>query len=316
MTVLACDFGGRRIKLGLVRDGQVVVSSVVDARSEGPLAERLPVVAGQLRQLCQADGIDPQACRGVGISYPSIVDPVSARILDQYGKYADASSLDLRAWAADAFHLPLAMENDARMALIGEWRYGVGRGCDNLAMIMFGTGLGVAAVVEGRLLRGRHGQAAILGGHLAVRYDGRACVCGNVGCAEAEASTSVLSAIVRETPGFGESPLAQEVQLSYQTVFRLAAQGDPCAMKIKDRSLRVWGATAVNLIHAFDPEMIVLGGGIMGSADVVLPAISGWVREHAHTPWGQVEVVASQLGDHAALVAAEWLIDECRGKDS
>lgn len=310
MTVLACDFGGRRIKLGLVRDGQILASTVLPAHSDRPLAQRLPHVAKTLRTMCYCSGVAIRDCRGIGISYPSIIDPVDGRILDEFGKYGAISSHDLRAWASAEFQLSLAIENDARMALIGEWQCGAGRGCDNLAVMMLGTGLGAAAVVGGRPLRGCHGQASILSGHFAVKQDGRACVCGNKGCAEAEASTSVLAAVARQMSAFAGSPLADEADLSYQSVFHWSAKGDPCAMRLQEHSLAVWGMMAVNLIHAYDPEMLILGGGIMGSADVVLPAIARWVQAYAHTPWGQVRVVASQLGDHAALMAAEWLIQE------
>jgi glucokinase len=310
MTVLACDFGGRRIKLGLVDSGQIVASTVLPACADQPLIARLPIVVQELRKLCDAYAIVAGDCRGISLAYPSVIDPLAGRILDEFGKYGDVSSLDLPAWARAEFGLPLAIDNDARMAAIGEWRYGVGRGCDNLVMMTLGTGLGAATIMHGHPLRGRHGMAGILGGHVTVQQDGRACVCGNRGCAEAEASTSVLAELARQRPDFAHSPLAGEADLSYEAVFRCSAAGDPCAAYLQQHSLAVWGSMAVSLIHAYDPEMLIVGGGIMGSAEVVLPAIAHWVREYAHTPWGQVRVVASQLGDHAALVAAEWLIEE------
>ena len=77
-----------------------------------------------------------------------MIDPATGRVLAEYGKFADAMGLDLRAWAQSELGLPLAIENDARMALIGEWRAGAGRGLDNLVMITLGTGLGTAAVMR------------------------------------------------------------------------------------------------------------------------------------------------------------------------
>ena len=79
---------------------------------------------------------------------------------------------------------------------------------------------------------------------------------------------------------------------------------------MRDHSLLVWGSLAVSLIHAYDPEVLILGGGIMASASVILPAITEHVNRHAHTPWGKVRVVPSALGDQAALVAGEWLLRE------
>jgi glucokinase len=194
------------------------------------------------------------------------------------------------------------------MALVGEWKHGAGRGSDNVVMLTLGTGLGTSAVIEGQLLRGKHGQAGVLGGHTTVRYGGRECSCGNIGCAEAEASTAFLAQVAVTLPGWESSSLRKLATLDYAAVFEHA--GDACARKLRDHSVQVWATLAVNLIHAYDPEVVIVGGGIMASADVVLPAVSDYVRRHAHTPWGKVRVVASELGDTAALVAGEWLLRE------
>ena len=310
MTVLACDFGGRRIKVGMVRDERVVAGEVLPARSELPLADRLPAIVDTLRSLCRSQGIEPRDCAGLVIAYPSIVDVKHARILDQFGKFGDATKFDLRAWARDELQLPLCLENDARLALIGEWQFGAARGVANAVMITLGTGLGSAAVIDGAPLRGTHWQAGILGGHFTVNVHGRKCVCGNVGCAEAEASTSILAYVVRSLPGYAASSLAKIESIGYDDVFRLAAEGDSVAVRIRDHSLKVWGTMAVNLIHAYDPEIVVLGGGVMASRDVILPAVADYVRRSAHTSWGHVNVVASQLGDQVALMGAPWCIQE------
>ncbi len=316
MTVLACDMGGRRIKLGVVRDGAVLAMRVLAAQAEQPLRERLPQVAESLRQLCDRADVSLSSCAGIGLGFPSIIDPTTARILDDFGKFGDASATDLRAWARNTFGLPLALDNDARMALLGEWHYGAGRGGDNLVMMSLGTGIGTAVVIEGCLLRGAHGQAGILGGHLAVQQDGQVCVCGNRGCAEAEASTWALDQLARQQPDFARSPFAHADALDFASVFHHAANGDACAQALREHSLRVWSVAAVNLIHAYDPERLILGGGVMGSADVILPAIRDYVERHAHTPWGKVSVVATKLGEQAALLACEPLVQEWCGKET
>lgn len=310
MTTLAADFGGRRIKLGLVRNGAVIAQDVLPAEADRPLSERLPALAESLERLCTTSGVRPQERRGIGFSYPSIIDTPNARILDHFGKYGDVRTFDLRGWARQRLGLPLAIDNDARMALIGEWRHGAGRGSDNVAIITLGAGLGVSAVIEGRVLRGVHGQAGILGGHTTVRYGGRPCVCGNIGCAEAEASTSVLERIAREHPQFEHSALRSEPVIDYAALFRLASKGDRCAFELQEHTFQVWSALAVNVIHTYDPEVLIFGGGVMGSADLILPRVREHVARHAHTPWGQVKIVASELGDRAALVACEWLVEE------
>ncbi len=310
MITLAADFGGRRIKLGLVRDGEVTALQVIPAESDQPLSERLKVVAAEFQKLCREHACSPSSCTGITFAYPSIIDVPNARVLDHFGKFGDASQLDLKAWARKEFSLPLAIDNDARMALVGEWRYGAGIGCDNLVMMTLGTGLGASAVIEGKLLRGAHGQAGILGGHLTLRYDGGPCVCGNIGCSESEASTWKLEELAKSHEAFKRSALAHEPVIDFAAVFRLAAENDSCALALCGHALHVWSATAVSLIHAYDPEKLILGGGIMGSHEVIVPAVQEWVTRHAHTPWGKVQVLRSKLGDHAALLAGEWLIQE------
>lgn len=310
MTIISCDLGATRIKFGLLQEGRAVAQGTILSQSKQPLARRLPELARALRKLCAQRKITVSDCTGISMSVPTLVDVASGRLLAEYGRFRDMPALDLRVWARAEFGLPLALENDARMAAIGEWRHGAGRGCDNLAMITFGTGLGTGVVIEGRVLRGQHGQAGCLGGHLTVRYGGRECGCGNLGCAEAEASTAFLCDLVAGTPAFDHSPMRHAATLNYGLVFKHAATGDPCAVALRDHSLLVWSSLAVNLIHAYDPEVLILGGGIMAGADVVLPAVREHVQRHAHTPWGQVRVVASELGDQAALVAGAWLLRE------
>jgi len=310
MTVLACDFGGTRMKIGIVRDGRVLAQCVAPANSQRDLAPQLPALKLAWLGLLERAGLSLADCAGVGVAFPSIVHHATGRILDHFGKYRDCMDLDLRAWSRTELGLPLAIENDARMACIGEWRYGAGRGVDNLVMLTLGTGLGTGVILEGRVLRGSHGQAGVLGGHLTLRHGGRRCGCGNLGCAEAEASTAVLADLAAARGDFPASALAHEPVLDFAAVFRHAAAGDACAMALRDHALRVWSSLVVSLIHAYDPELIVLGGGIMAAADVILPAVRAHVRQHAHTPWGQVRVEASVLGDQAALVAAEWLLEE------
>ena len=298
------------MKIGIVRDGRVLAQTVEPANSKQGLAPQLPVLKTAWMQLLDRLHLQPSDCLGIGVAFPSLVDVASGRVLAEYGKFSDAPGLDLRAWAREELNLPLAIENDARMATIGEWRWGAGRGFDDLVMITLGTGLGTSAVIQGHVLRGKHGQAGCLGGHLTVRYGGRSCNCGSVGCAEAEASTAFLNELARSRPDYAGSALAKEPALDFAAVFRYAAAGDDCARAIRDHSILVWSCLAVNLIHAYDPEIVILGGGIMASEDVILPAVRDYVHRHANSPWGKVRVTASELGDTAALAASEWLLKE------
>src|SRR5262249_27471485 len=133
--VLACDMGGTRIKLGIVRAGKTIAHEVIPAHSDKGLAPRLPAIADALRALCDRQKINLADCAGIAVSFPSLIDVPTGRILAAYGKYEDGPRVDLRAWAKSQLNLPLAIENDARMALIGEWQHGAGRGSNNVVMI-------------------------------------------------------------------------------------------------------------------------------------------------------------------------------------
>lgn len=312
MIALAGDVGGTRIKLAVVRAGAILARRVELAQSELPWAQRVEGLADSWRALCRESGLEMAAVDALAVGFPSLVDARRGRILDEWGKFPGCAGFDLAAWAQRTFGKPLVLENDARAALVGEWRHGAGRGCDDLVMVTLGTGIGVGVVMEGRVLRGVHGQAGTLGGHLTVRYGGRPCVCGNVGCAEAEASTAVLHELWRTRAVGPAGALAQEPHLDYEAVFRLAQSGDASAVALRDHSLGVWGATVVNLIHAYDPERVVVGGGLMRSAATILPALQGYVDRHAHTAWGRVRIVAGELDDDAALLGCGSLLAEMR----
>lgn len=310
MTVLACDLGGTRMKIGVVQNRRVLAQTIVPANSKSGLRTNLPKLKAAWMDLLGGLKLDVSDCAGISVAFASLVDIKCGRVLAQYGKYADAMDLDLRAWARQEFCLPLAIENDARMALVGEWLAGAGRGCNNLVMITLGTGLGTAAIMNGVVVRGKHGQAGVLGGHFTVNAGGRKCHCGNLGCAEAEASTAFLPEIIKGHPNSAASKMAQTKTPDYADIFGLAAEGFACAKGIRDRSLEIWSALAVNLIHAYDPEVVIVGGGIMASAKTILPAMQVYIHRHAHTPWGKVRVVASELADQSVYAAAEWLLEE------
>jgi len=308
VIALVADIGGTRIKLGLIRERRVIAQECIAANSSEGLAAQLPRIASAFESLCRDVGITVRDCTALAVAFPSLIDSASLRVRAAYGKYADAPQLDLSLWCRETLGLQLLMENDARMALLGEWQVGAGRGSDDLVMVTLGTGLGTAALVEGHLMRGKHGQAGVLGGHLTVQQNGRRCTCGNDGCAEAEASTSVLPRIAAEATGFSVSPLSRCKVIDYATVLELAHDGDACSMYLRDRSLQIWSSMIVNLVHAYDPERVIVGGGIMAGDVGFFAELKHRVLAHANTPWGRVEVVPGELGDTAALLGGEFMI--------
>jgi len=306
MRVLAVDLGGSHAACALVEDNTILFRETLCFANSEKLVPVLPSVEDALRRLMSQSSY-PIA--GIAFGFCGLVDSRRNFVASTNGKYIDAPDLDLAAWAEQKLGLRLRLENDARLALRGECYAGAAQGETNVVMFTLGTGIGGVVMIEGRPLRGKHGQAGALGGHVPVRLNGRACTCGAIGCAESEASGWALPIVSKEWPDFATSMLAS-VPLNFENLFSCAAQGDLVAQQVREHCLQVWAMTAVSAIHSFDPEVLLYGGGVMKSADVILPYIEDYVHRHAWTAWGKVQVRAAQLGNDAALLGAIPLLNE------
>jgi len=312
MIALAIDVGGSHIRYGLVDRGDVLATRSFEVDPKAGMRVLLPGLAERLRRLCAEAGREIGVLGGIGMSVPAIVDSASASVKwIPRDKFEDAVSIDFRRWAKEALGLPLALENDANMALLGEWQFGAGRGCDDLVQVTLGTGIGTSVVVEGRPLRGKHFQAGCLGGFQIVNFDGAARSNGYRGYAECEASTWVLPEVLRADPLFAQSTLARAERLDYRTVFDHAeTHDDALARQTVDRSLQVWAAVVVNLIHAYDPERVIVSGGLMRRADWIIPRLREAVPRRAHTYWGEVEILKAHHVEDAALLGAWYAVKD------
>jgi glucokinase len=216
-----------------------------------------------------------------------------------FGKYDDAPDIDLEQWARDTLGLPLRIDNDARAAAVGEWLEGAGRGFDHLVMVTLGTGIGTAVISHGKPLWGQGGFAGNLGGHGSPRDGGRPCICGQNGCAEAHAASWALPGIASESPVFLQSSLSRAERIDYLAVFEQAALGDQLARELKENAYREWTLLLTRLTMQFDPECIVIGGGIMASGEI-LPTLQDRLARAVTTR--HIVLRQSELGDAAALV--------------
>lgn len=307
MQALALDLGGSHVSCALLREQTSVV------RQQRPLsassfAETLPVFEALLRAVLAEADVRPADCAGIALGFPGIVDTRTGRVVSTNAKFDDALQTDLSAWARERFGLPLVLDNDARLALRGEHFAGAAANAQDAVLVLLGTGIGVAAMLGGHPLAGNRPQAGCLGGHLPVVVGGRRCTCGNLGCAEAEASTWALPEICRSFPGFATSALSKVPTLDFAAVFAASDAGDPVAQAVLKRCIAVWSTLAVGLVHAFAPEIIVFGGGVLARAESILPPIQEFVRQHAWSPGGEVAIRASALGSAAALHGAVPLL--------
>jgi glucokinase len=311
MLALAIDLGGTHATCALVRDGQILSKQTVSSSGSDELGPMLPRFTSVFRDIVARSGLRVEDCAGVALGFCGLADFDAGRVLSTDEKYADAPGLDLTAWAREDLGLPFRIENDARLALLGERTAGAARGSDDVVMMTLGTGIGGAAMIGGKLLRGKHYQAGCLGGHLTLNPTGRRCTCGATGCAESEASTWALPLLAAAWPGFEDSCLAREDTLNFARLFEAADAGDAIGKEIVRHCVNVWAALTVSLIHAYDPEIVVIGGGVMRRAGQLLPAIRKRA-ETAWTPWGKVRVEQAECGEDAALLGAIPLLGVAR----
>ncbi len=310
MKTIALDLGGTRLKLSLVDNEIVVAETILPAYSDNGLLPRLQSIENAVAMMLDDTKTLVTELTGVGVSIPGIVDTKRMRVLSINKKFSDVADFDFNHWTQKTWGIPAYVENDARAALVGEWQYGAGKGCDNLVLVTLGTGIGGAAMIEGKLLHGKHFQAGCLGGHFTINMHGSKCTCGNVGCVESEASTWKLPELFKAHPYFAQSKAFTAELLDFETLFTLAQLGDKTANDVMNHCLDAWSAGIVTMIHAYDPEKVIIGGGVMKSEKIILPYIRKKVAQHAWTPWGTVEIDSAHFTDQAGMLGIAYILNE------
>jgi glucokinase len=304
MTVLAFDIGGTRVKAAVVEDGRVVppVATIQSSCGETgeDLLERVVALGRRL--------VSSRPAQAVALSVRGVVDAERRVVVDVNPPLAALIGKPLGDLLAGELRVPATMDNDARMHALGEWCYGHAAGVDNLVCVTLGTGVGSGVVSGGRLLRGRRGVGGILSGHFTVDLDGPRCGCGNVGCLEALIGAEAFTARTAVALRAGARSSLEPTGLSPEAIFAAARAGDPVAEGAVSRFTRILGAGLVTMVHAYDPDVIVIGGGLTGSADCFVEMLRTYVDEHAWTrPRGRVRIEVSKLGPEAALLGAAAL---------
>lgn len=292
MKTLCVDLGGSRVKLALMTADSHPRPDVFAVDSRAPLAQTLSLVAQHAAAWGQPDA--------VSIALPCVV--CRGKVIACNGKYTDAVGFDWAEWAQETFGAPVFLMNDAAAALLGEMHYGAANDTDAAAILMIGTGIGSAAAQDGRILEGRHGTMGMLGGHMAIEMlHPRRCTCGAMGCLEAWAGTWALDEIARQEEGFAESVLANAGKVDYRALLDGVKQGDAVSRRVFETVAAALGMGAVNLIHAYDPEVLLLSGGPCHS-EMLMGRIREYVGENAWTPWGQVEVRVAENPEGSVLL--------------
>jgi glucokinase len=207
--------------------------------------------------------------------------------------------------ATDAFGVPFALDNDATVAAIAEHRFGAGRGTTTMLYLTVSTGIGGGAIVNGSPHRGAAGNGGEFG-HLTVHRGGRRCSCGRRGCVEAYASgTSIALRAREELAGGASSTMAALPMPTAADVSAAAVAGDPLAVAIWAETVDLLGAAVTDLVNVFEPDLVVLGGGVTRSAAMLIDPIRELVAREALTPAARaVPIVRAALGGLVCVVGA------------
>jgi glucokinase len=315
------DLGGTNIKAG-VCDGEGRVLSKLSITTEGQRGPEgvLDRIAEAARSAAERAGFRLTDVQAVGVGAPGTMD-FEAGVVTIAPNLPGWRDVHLREGVARRLGVTTVIENDANAAAFGEYWAGAGADADPMVLFTLGTGVGGGIVIGGELLHGASGSAAELG-HLIIQFGGRQCGCGNRGCLEAYASATAMVARFREAvqgapdpaplgrgPGRAASSLAEKVrsggEITAEGIHTAALAGDELSRQILTETGVLLGYGIVSIVHAVNPQRVVLSGGMIGAGEMLMEPVRRTVKEMAF-PQAQkrLEVVFARLGGDAGFIGA------------
>jgi len=293
MKVLGIDIGGTAIKIGIINEhGEILESRETPTLAkEGGEALMLKI----LKIIGEYNNLDR-----IGISTAGQVDFLKGRITFATENIPGWTGIEIKKRILQVYKLPIIIENDVNAAAIGEAFYGSGMGYKSFLCLAYGTGIGGAIIENGRIYKGAFGSAGEFG-HIITHVGGKKCKCGGTGCYETYASTSALVESVKKE--------LNEKYMNGKVIFDLLENGNLCVQRIVHEWLYEIIMGLVNVVHIFNPSLIVLGGGIM-----VRPYIVNYIKEnlpkYLMINYRTVKVMAAKLGNNAGILGASHIAME------
>ena len=307
------DVGGTNLRAAVVDPlGRIIGEARRPALADQGLRAAIVRVIEAVEEAISNAGFTAADIRGVGMGVAGGHDS-KAGICLYSPNFADSRNVPVTPPVREATGLPTFMLNDAFVTTLGEHTYGAGKGSDNVVMITLGTGIGGGAVIEGHLPIGpTEGFAEV--GHMTIEPEGPFCECGNRGCWEAMAARN---AIIRRAQAKIESgrytTVAESVHYRFGSITpaliaHCAEEGDPVALEVMAETGYYLGVGLTNLIQLYNPEVLIVGGGIAQAGKVLWDPMLRTVRARAHmVPASTVRIVPAQLGDDAGVVGGAVL---------
>lgn len=312
--IVGVDIGGTNIVVGTVAEDGSAVFGVrtyptrPEEGAEAVLARIGALVEESVQAALRETGGTREGIVGVGIGAPGPLD--RARGLVLLTPNLGWRDFPLRDLVSQAVRLPATLDNDANCAVYGEWWVGAARGARYVVGLTIGTGIGGGIVVDGRLY---HGASDVAGeiGHMTIDSTGRRCKCGNYGCLEAYASGPAIAARAVEgietgaesrLPGYVGGDLAR---ITAQTVYEAAHEGDEYALEVVRDTAKFLGAGVANLVNIFNPDVVVIAGGVTLAGDRLFVPLRAEVKRRAFKPAVDAcRIVPGSLPGTAGVVGA------------
>lgn len=309
---LGVDLGGTNVELALVdADGQAVQRDSLPTYVERGPEQMAARATTRSRELIDQANIAPQNVKGMGIGTPGPMSVSQGKII-RTGNLPGFDNFALRAEFSAVLGVPAVMDNDANSACWGEFWLGAGEGLTDMVMLTLGTGIGGGIIAAGELVHGCEDNAAELG-HMIVQPDGRQCTCGQRGCIEAYSSATHTAARANEALAVENSSSLKELYqengaVTCKDVFEHAGAGDTLANKIIDGTARMLALVCVSLRHVTEPQAVVFAGGMIKSADLLIPRIRSFYYELVWRLKPEpMDIRAAQLGLDAGVLGAAGL---------
>jgi glucokinase len=293
------DLGGTQLKYGLVdAEGSVMVDNSVDSpqRTE----ELFPLFKTLIGNFSESQ---KKSIHAVGFAFPGIFSHREQKII-QSPNYPSLDGKDLVPLLNPYIHKPFVINNDANLAAYGEYCQGAGKGAHSLVLLTIGTGVGSGIILDGRIWQGACGFAGELG-HACVNPEGDRCRCGSRGCLETEVSASKIVSLYRSFSRL-------EKNVSAKSVFLAAKKGDKAALQAFARVGYYLGIGLSITINLLNPEKILLGGGVMESADFLMPPALEEAKKRAYSAaFACCRIERTQLGNKAGFIGAALWARDC-----
>lgn len=303
--VVGLDLGGTKIYTALVDlNGTIIKEKVVETLAfEGEEA----VINRMMDTIDYViEGTDKELIKAIGIGAPGALDLKEGIVMESPN--LPFENFELVGKIRARYDLPTYLDNDANVATLGEYRFGAGKGTENMIYMTVSTGIGGGAILNGKIFRGSTGNALEIG-HTTISQERTRCGCGNLGCSESLASGTAIGKRAKEAVNSNaETSLKNYDDVTSKEVFMEAAKGDRVAKEILNTSLTYLGITVANVITSFDPEKVVIGGGVINGGDIVLETVKEEVAKRCMKVFvDSCSIEKAKLGGQAGVLGAAAL---------